>query len=116
MLRPCCRASLRIGGRAGGSAVRLLRVVSGLSVATIIGVPVGTLLAQHAGWQAAFWAVALITALSAVALLIALPGGRDTTAAQPHLGTEPRSLRVPRLWVAYATTALSVAPERWAAP
>lgn len=84
-------------------------VVSGLSVATIIGVPAGTLLAQHAGWQAAFWAVALITALSAVALLIVLPGGRDTTAAQPHLGTELRSLRVPRLWVAYATTALSVA-------
>ncbi|MFD9512030.1 MFS transporter [Streptomyces mirabilis] len=84
-------------------------VVSGLSVATIIGVPAGTLLAQHAGWQAAFWAVALITALSAVALLIVLPGGRDTTAAQPHLGTELRSLRVLRLWVAYSTTALSVA-------
>ncbi|MER5900107.1 MFS transporter [Streptomyces mirabilis] len=84
-------------------------VVSGLSAATIIGVPAGTLLAQHAGWQAALWAVALITALSAVALLIVLPGGRDTTAAQPHLGTELRSLRVPRLWVAHATTALSVA-------
>ncbi|MHA5054757.1 Cmx/CmrA family chloramphenicol efflux MFS transporter [Streptomyces sp. SD15] len=84
-------------------------VVSGLSVATIIGVPAGTLLAQHAGWQAAFWAVAALTALSAVALLVVLPGGRDTTAAQPRLGTELRSLRVPRLWVAYATTALSVA-------
>ncbi|MGW1753822.1 hypothetical protein [Streptomyces mirabilis] len=53
--------------------------------------------------------MALITALSAVALLIVLPGGRDTTTAQPHLGTELRSLRVPRLWVAHATTALSVA-------
>ncbi|MET7779878.1 MFS transporter [Streptomyces sp. NPDC005388] len=84
-------------------------VVPGLSGATIIGVPADTLLAQHTGWQAAFWAVALITTLSAVALLIVLPGGRDTTAAQPHLGTELRSLRVPRLWVAHATTALSVA-------
>ncbi|MCX4403064.1 MFS transporter [Streptomyces sp. NBC_01764] len=84
-------------------------VVSGLSVATIIGVPAGTLPAQHAGWRAAFWAVSLITALSAVALLFVLPGGRDTTSAQPHLGTELRSPRVPRLWVAYATTALSVA-------
>ncbi|MFJ3306714.1 Cmx/CmrA family chloramphenicol efflux MFS transporter [Streptomyces sp. NPDC086549] len=84
-------------------------VVSGLSFATIIGVPAGTLLAQHAGWQAAFWAVATITALSAVALLVVLPGGRDASAAQTRLGTELRSLSVPRLWVAYGTTALTVA-------
>ncbi|WP_432175586.1 MFS transporter [Streptomyces sp. Tue6028] len=86
-------------------------VVSGLSVATIIGVPGGTLLAQHAGWEAAFWAVAAMTALSTVALLSALPGGRDTTTAQPHLATELRSLAQPRLWVAYATTALTVAAQ-----
>ncbi|MFF4961100.1 Cmx/CmrA family chloramphenicol efflux MFS transporter [Streptomyces sp. NPDC001222] len=84
-------------------------VVSGLSVATIVGVPAGTVLAQHAGWQAAFWAVAALTALSAVALMIVLPGGRGTAAEQPVLSAELRSLRVPRLWVAYGTTALSVA-------
>ncbi|WP_164331454.1 MULTISPECIES: MFS transporter [unclassified Streptomyces] len=86
-------------------------VVSGLSVATIIGVPGGTLLAQHAGWEAAFWAVAAMTALSTIALLIVLPGGRDTTTAQPRLATELRSLMQPRLWVAYATTALTVAAQ-----
>ncbi|WP_328513169.1 MFS transporter [Streptomyces mirabilis] len=86
-------------------------VVSGLSVATIIGVPGGTLLAQHAGWEAAFWAVAAMTALSTIALLIVLPGGRDTTTAQPRLATEVRSLMQPRLWVAYATTALTVAAQ-----
>ncbi|MFJ1608498.1 Cmx/CmrA family chloramphenicol efflux MFS transporter [Streptomyces sp. NPDC088253] len=86
-------------------------VVSGLSVATIIGVPGGTLLAQHAGWEAAFWAVAAMTALSTIALFIALPGGRDTATAQPRLATELRSLMQPRLWVAYATTALTVAAQ-----
>lgn len=86
-------------------------VVSGLSVATIIGVPGGTLLAQHAGWEAAFWAVAAMTVLSTLALLVALPGGRDTTTAQPRLATELRSLMQPRLWVAYATTALTVAAQ-----
>ncbi|WP_405827957.1 Cmx/CmrA family chloramphenicol efflux MFS transporter [Streptomyces sp. NBC_01176] len=86
-------------------------VVSGLSVATIIGVPGGTLLAQHAGWEAAFWAVAAMTALSTMALLIALPGGQDTTTAQPRVATELRSLTQPRLWVAYATTALTVAAQ-----
>ncbi|MFD3589476.1 Cmx/CmrA family chloramphenicol efflux MFS transporter [Streptomyces sp. NPDC058683] len=84
-------------------------VVSGLSVAMILGVPAGTLLAQHTGWQAAFWAVAVMTALSTVTLLIALPGGHDTAAPRPRLNTELRSLAVPRLWVAYATTGLTVA-------
>ncbi|MFF3139399.1 MFS transporter [Streptomyces mirabilis] len=70
-------------------------VVSGLSVATIIGVPGGTLLAQHAGWEAAFWAVAAMTALSTIALLNVLPGGRDTTTSQPRLATELRSLMQP---------------------
>lgn len=52
-----------------------------------------------------------MTALSTVALLVALPGGRDTTTAQPRLATELRSLMQPRLWVAYATTALTVAAQ-----
>ncbi|MGW8362589.1 Cmx/CmrA family chloramphenicol efflux MFS transporter [Streptomyces wedmorensis] len=82
-------------------------VVSGLSLAMILGVPAGTLLAQHASWQAAFWAVAVTTALSTVAVLLTLPTRHDTTTARPALRKELRSLAVPRLWVAYATTALT---------
>ncbi|MDF3149438.1 Cmx/CmrA family chloramphenicol efflux MFS transporter, partial [Streptomyces sp. T21Q-yed] len=83
-------------------------VVSGLSLSMILGVPAGTLLAQHTGWRAAFWAVAVMSALSATAVLLALPGGRGTGASQSRLRTEVRSLAVPRLWAAYATTALTV--------
>ncbi|MDO0917343.1 MFS transporter [Streptomyces sp. DT2A-34] len=83
-------------------------VVSGLSLSMILGVPAGTLLAQHAGWRAAFWAVAVMSALSATAVLLALPGGRGTGAPQLRSRTELGSLAVPRLWVAYATTALTV--------
>ncbi|MFE2067434.1 MFS transporter [Streptomyces sp. NPDC059467] len=74
-------------------------------------VPGGTLLARHAGWEAAFWAVAAMTALSTVALLVALPGGRDTTTTPPRLATELRSLMQPRLWVTCTTTALTVAAQ-----
>ncbi|MFD5952083.1 MFS transporter [Streptomyces collinus] len=81
---------------------------SGLSLSMIFGVPAGTLLAQHASWQAAFWAVAVMAALSATAVLLTLPGGHDTTAPLPGLRRELRSLAVPRLWVAYATTALTI--------
>ncbi|MGI5430411.1 Cmx/CmrA family chloramphenicol efflux MFS transporter [Streptomyces sp. CA-179760] len=83
-------------------------VVSGLSLSMIIGVPAGTLLAQHASWQAAFWAVAAMTSLSAIALLLVPPGGRGTGAPPLRPRTELRSLAVPRLWVAYTTTALTV--------
>ncbi|MGW9132923.1 Cmx/CmrA family chloramphenicol efflux MFS transporter [Streptomyces sp. NPDC055681] len=83
-------------------------VVSGLSLSMILGVPAGTLLAQHASWQAAFWAVAVMTTLSAFALILALPAGHDTESPQLRLRAELRSLAVPRLWVAYATTALTV--------
>lgn len=83
-------------------------VVSGLSLSMIVGVPAGTVLAQHANWQAAYWAVAVMTALSAVGLLLALPGGRDPEAPGLELRAELRSSATPRLWVAYATTALTV--------
>ncbi|MER5227386.1 Cmx/CmrA family chloramphenicol efflux MFS transporter [Streptomyces flaveus] len=89
-----------------GKAVSV--VVSGLSISMILGVPAGTLLAQHSGWQAAFWAVAALTALSAIALLVVLPGGHDTDAPRLELRTELRSLAVPRLWAAYAITALTI--------
>ncbi|MDX3227601.1 MFS transporter [Streptomyces sp. ME19-01-6] len=84
-------------------------VAGGISVAMIVGVPAGTLLAQYTGWQAAFWAVAAMTALSVAALLFALPGGHDTDAPPLRLRTELRSLAVPRLWAAYATAALTIA-------
>ncbi|WPB95934.1 Cmx/CmrA family chloramphenicol efflux MFS transporter [Streptomyces malaysiensis] len=90
-----------------GRRARAISVItSGLSISTIVGVPAGTLLAQHAGWQAAFWAVAALTVLSAVPLLTAVPGERDTSARQLRLRTEVQSLAVPRLWIAYGTTAL----------
>ncbi|MBB1154955.1 MFS transporter [Amycolatopsis dendrobii] len=46
-------------------------LLSGVTLACIVGVPAGTLLGQHAGWQAAFWAIAAITAAAAIALTTA---------------------------------------------
>ncbi|MGW4398115.1 MFS transporter [Amycolatopsis nivea] len=46
-------------------------LLSGVTLACIVGVPAGTVLGQYAGWQAAFWAIAAITAAAAVALTTA---------------------------------------------
>ena len=44
---------------------------TGLTVATVLGVPLGTWLGQHYGWRATFWAVTLV-GLIALAILAAL--------------------------------------------
>ncbi len=45
---------------------------TGLTIATILGVPLGTWIGQHLGWRATFWAVALVglVAFAIIALLV----------------------------------------------
>ncbi|MEU8225295.1 Cmx/CmrA family chloramphenicol efflux MFS transporter [Kribbella sp. NPDC048915] len=80
-------------------------LAGGLTVATIVGLPAGTLLGQHLGWRSAFWAVAALSALAIAGVLATIPGGRGHNV--PALRAEVRTMRKPRLWLAYATTALS---------
>ncbi|WP_027795740.1 MFS transporter [Paraburkholderia acidipaludis] len=46
---------------------------TGLTLANVLGVPLGTALGQIAGWRATFWAVTGIGVLAALALWICLP-------------------------------------------
>jgi MFS transporter, DHA1 family, inner membrane transport protein len=46
---------------------------TGLTLANVLGVPLGTALGQLAGWRATFWAVTGIGVLAALALWICLP-------------------------------------------
>ncbi len=95
-----------VGARARAMAVLL----GGLSVANIAGVPGGAVLGQHLGWRAAFWAVALLTALGLVGVLLFVPGTRPPSAAERvPLRTELRVYRERRVWLAMVTTALFAA-------
>ncbi|TDO44387.1 DHA1 family chloramphenicol resistance protein-like MFS transporter [Kribbella sp. VKM Ac-2527] len=97
-----------IGSRAKAMSV----VTGGLTVATIIGLPAGTVIGQRLGWQAAFWTVALLSVLSAVGIAKTIPSGRpDRPAAgdAPSLTDELRMMANRRLWLSYATTALVTA-------
>ncbi|TQM26037.1 Cmx/CmrA family chloramphenicol efflux MFS transporter [Nocardia bhagyanarayanae] len=80
-------------------------VAGGLTIATIVGLPAGTVLGQQFGWRSAFWAVALLSALSMIGVFAAIPGGR--AAESPRLRGELRAMASPRLWLSYGTTALS---------
>lgn len=64
-------------GRATGLAT------SSFAIASVFGVPVGLQLAVWGGWQAPFFAVALVGLLIAAAVFVLLPPQRA------HMGTEP---------------------------
>ncbi|MER6576481.1 Cmx/CmrA family chloramphenicol efflux MFS transporter [Nonomuraea sp. NPDC001023] len=82
-------------------------VAGGLTVATVVGLSLGTVIGQHLGWRAAFWAVAALSALAALGVLATIPGGRPEREVAPGVAAQLRSMLSPRLWLAFATTALA---------
>ncbi|GAA1564711.1 MFS transporter [Kribbella hippodromi] len=91
------------GPAARAKAMSIL--AGGLTVATSIGLPAGTLLGQHLGWRSAFWAVAILSVLAIAGVLATIPGGHAESA--PELRAELKNMAKPQLWLAYSTTALS---------
>lgn len=84
-------------------------VVSGLTVAMVLGGPAGTFISEVTGWRGGFWAVVIATVASAVAVLLALPKKLGGDMPAPDTATELRAMKRPVLWVAYATTAATTA-------
>lgn len=79
-------------------------VAGGLTIATVIGLPAGTLIGQNLGWRAAFWAVAALSLVAVLAVRATVHNGE--TVARDGIAGELRAMVNPRLWLAYATTAL----------
>jgi DHA1 family chloramphenicol resistance protein-like MFS transporter len=83
-------------------------VAGGLTLATIVGLPAGTLLGQHLGWRAPFWVVAAMSVSVMAGVFLTIPGARPDPSARPLMADELRAMANPRLWLAYSTTALSI--------
>lgn len=52
---------------------------AGLTLANVLGVPLGTALGQAFGWRSTFWAVVVIGLAAGAAIALALPGGMPGT-------------------------------------
>jgi DHA1 family inner membrane transport protein len=89
---------------ARGRALAL--VFGGLSVATVLGVPIGTLLGGFAGWRATFLFVAFLGAAAAAWVAIYLPAPPPAPAT--NLGVLFGMLRRPRVAALAAVTALTM--------
>ncbi|MBO9883198.1 MFS transporter [Xanthomonas sp. D-109] len=81
---------------------------TGLTVATLLGVPAGAWLGLHYGWRATFWAVAAIGALATVVIAALVPANRAAPAAVP-LREELRAVGRAPVLLGLATTVLGYA-------
>ena len=77
---------------------------SGVAMATVLGVPLGTLVGDHLGWRGAFWAIAALAALAAVVIghFVPAENGREVPSAR----TELEALRSAHLWLVLGATVL----------
>ncbi|KAF1719520.1 MFS transporter [Pseudoxanthomonas wuyuanensis] len=86
----------------GRAAQAIALMFTGLTVATIMGVPLGTLLGQTLGWRATFWAVVLLGVAALLIIARQVPDLREMQA--PRLGQELRVLRQPQVLLALGMT------------
>jgi MFS transporter, DHA1 family, inner membrane transport protein len=91
-------------------------MLSGLTFASVAGVPLGTLLGQHLGWRATFWAMAAMGLLAVVATALFVPATASTGQARAQVA----AFRNPQVWLALLLTALAFgavyAPFTYIAP
>jgi MFS transporter, DHA1 family, inner membrane transport protein len=80
---------------------------AGLTLANVLGVPFGTALGEALGWRDAFWAVAIIGVVAALALYVWLP--RNLGAPRVQLLEEARCLRSSQVLLAMLISILSSA-------
>jgi len=82
------------------SAVALM--FTGLTLANVLGVPLGTALGQAYGWRAPFWAVAVMGGASIIGLIVVLP--KSETAPKSNILGEISALRGAGLWLSLLMT------------
>ncbi|HEX7589770.1 MAG TPA: MFS transporter [Demequinaceae bacterium] len=92
-------AARLMGPEKRGQAVA--SVLVGLTIASVVGVPSITFLGQHAGWRWAYVVVAVLFALTTLAIAAFIP----RTEGDPHatIRRELRAFRRPAVWLALLT-------------
>ena len=88
------------GRRAQGVAF----VLTGLTVANVVGVPLGTFLGQNYGWRVTFLAVAAVFALATVCIAAFVPHHEGSP--ERTLRAELRVFRIGQVWLTLAIGAI----------
>jgi len=88
------------------SAIALM--FSGLTLATLLGVPAGAWIGQHFGWRSAFWAVSGVGVLALLILASFVPRDRERHQPAP-LRQELSALTRPQVWLGLGITVFGFA-------
>lgn len=83
------------------SAIALM--FTGLTLANVVGVPLGTYFGQHFGWRAAFWAIAVLGVIGFAGLAVLVP---KQLAERSHIMDEIAVFKRPQVWLALIVTAV----------
>ncbi|WP_233839852.1 MFS transporter [Dyella sp. 2HG41-7] len=81
---------------------------TGLTIATLLGVPAGAWLGLHFGWRSTFWAVAAIGVLAMIVIAALVPAG-DTQGKSIAVRDELRAIANPSVLLGLAMTVLGFA-------
>ncbi|MEV5786432.1 MFS transporter [Streptomyces sp. NPDC052287] len=79
-------------------------MMGGLTLANVIGVPIGSFVGQYTGWRGPFWALAVLAGLAALFVGRFIPAIKQR--AEISVRAEVRALRQGRLWLALAAAVL----------
>ncbi|PHM47572.1 MFS transporter [Xenorhabdus miraniensis] len=105
----CIGISLAICGEVARTEMRGRAssiVLSGMMLATVLGVPAATVIDQNMGWRLSFWLVVIFTVICALIIWALVPASRNTS--DIRIGDQLTSFRNGKLWAAYASSALII--------
>lgn len=95
-------AMVPMNARARAMAV----MIGGLSIANVLGVPLGAFLGEHLGWRSAFWAVGAASAVALVGVATRIPR-IPLPDEKPQLKREVAIYRDRQVWLSIVITALA---------
>ncbi|MFF3731419.1 Cmx/CmrA family chloramphenicol efflux MFS transporter [Streptomyces sp. NPDC002476] len=81
-------------------------MIGGLSIANVLGVPLGALLGENLGWRSAFWAVGAASAVALVGVVTLIPR-IPLPERKPRLRQEMAIYRDRQVWLSIVVTALA---------
>lgn len=90
---------------ANRKAAAISLMFAGLTVANVLGVPIGTFIGQAAGWRSTFWVISVIGVVSLVGIALLIPATAGRTGGGSILA-EFRIFRSGQVWASMIITVL----------
>lgn len=90
---------------ANRKAAAISLMFAGLTLANVLGVPIGTFIGQAAGWRSTFWVISVIGVVSLVGIALLIPATAGRTGGGSILA-EFRIFRSGQVWASMIITVL----------